>query len=195
MRHREFYVALGVPRDADAEAIRPAYRKIVTRYRRELDHNAEWMDENTEPTLSFRVMRTYSERRHSALFEPEPLAKGSSEVDRFFHGFIPEVEGPTKARRAGKDLYVELRLELDEARCGGLFPVHIPVIKDCPNCHEGKDEAMLCPLCSGTQRVTEDRMIEVVVPPGVQDGQIAHIAMEDVGLEHTDLVCNVLISK
>ncbi len=195
MRHREFYVALGVPRDADAEAIRPAYRKIVTRYRRALDPDAEWLDDNTEPTLHFRVMRTYSERRHSALFEPEPLAQGNSEVDRFFNGFIPEVEGPTKARRAGKDLYVELRLEPDEARIGGLYPVHIPVIKKCPTCHGAEDNALLCPLCNGSQRVTEDRMIEVVVPPGVTDGQVVHIAMEDVGLEHTDLVCTLVISS
>ena len=193
MKHREFYVALGVPREADADAIRPAYRKIVTRYRRELDQDL--LDETTEPALSFRVLRTYSERRHSTLFEPDPVIKPDSEVDRFFNGFVPEVEGPTKARRSGKDLYVELRLEREEARCGGLFPVHIPVIKDCPACFESEDESLVCSLCNGTHTVTEDRMIEVVVPPGVYDGQIARIAMEDVGLEHTDLVCNLLISS
>jgi len=193
MRHREFYVALGVPRDADADAIRPAYRRIVTRYRRKLD--PDQLDENTEPALSFRVLRTYSERRHSALFEPEPLARPNSEVDRFFNGFVPEVEGPTKARRSGKDLFVELRLEQDEARCGGLFSVHIPVIKDCPACSQAGDESLVCSLCNGSHTVTEDRMIEVVVPPGVKDGQVAHIAMEDVGLEHTDLICTLVISK
>ena len=139
MKHREFYVALGVPRDADADAVRPAYRKIVTRYRRELDPRNDPHEENTEPTLSFRVLRTYSERRHAALFELDGAAQGRAEVDRFFNGYVPEVDGGTKARRTGKDLYVELRLDREEARLGGLFPIHIPVIKRCPACQEPRD--------------------------------------------------------
>jgi DnaJ-class molecular chaperone len=193
---RHFYVALGIPREADTESVRVAYRKLVTRYRRMLDPEPEPLDDPTEPPLAFQVMRTYSERRHSALFDqPEPLVtKSDSEVDRFFSGYVPEVETRPRARRAGKDLFVELRLDEDEARRGGLFPVHIPVVKPCPSCASGGDEPLVCSFCGDARQVTEDRIVEVTVPPSVQHGQVARIAMDDVGLERTDLIVLVVIS-
>ena len=62
--------------------------------------------------LNFAVMRTYSERRHASLFDPETdSALGETEIDRYFDGFVPEVD-PTltprrRARPEGKDLFVE----------------------------------------------------------------------------------------
>lgn len=195
MKKRAFYVALGIPRDADPEAIQVAYRKVITRYRRLIEAE-DMFDEPTQPLLGFGVMRTYSERRHSTIFdEPERLGMGvGAEVDRFFGGFVPEVVSPPKARRAGKDLFVELRLDGKEARAGGLFPVHIPVVRTCPKCTGWEErEQLACSLCQGTCRVTEDRVVEVSVPPGVAHGQIARIAMEDVGLHDTDLIVHVLL--
>jgi DnaJ-class molecular chaperone len=195
MPHRRaFFIALGVPRGAPTETIRVAYRRVVNRYRQELTEPEE---ENTEPPLSFAVMRTYSERRHTALFDgpsPAPTTLGDSEVDRFYHGYVPEVM-PPRARREGKDLFVELRLDADEARAGGLFPVHIPVVKPCPSCADHSDEEghLSCTLCHGNHRVTEDRMVEVTVPPRVKHRQTARVAMEDVGLGETDLIIHVLV--
>jgi DnaJ-class molecular chaperone len=200
-RPRTFYVALGVPRGAETETIQPAYRRVVTRYRRMLegdDDPEDALDEPTEPPLDFRVMRSYSERRHGALFdEPEPLVNegARSEVDRFYEGFVPEV-APAKAVRTGKDLYVEIRLDPDEARRGGIFPVHIPVLRRCTACEgHGDEQAQLtCPVCQGSRKVTVDRMVEVTAPPGVTHGQVERLAMEDVGLDATDLVVLILVS-
>ncbi len=197
-RPRTFYVALGVPRGAETEAIQPAYRRVVTRYRRMLeadDEPEDGLDDPTEPPLDFRVTRTYSERRHGALFdEPEPLVSegARSEVDRYYEGFIPEVT-PSKARRTGKDLFVEIRLDPDEARRGGIFPVHIPVLRRCNACDD-EHAALTCPVCQGSRKMTVDRMVEVTAPPGVQHGQIERLAMEDVGLESTDLVVLILVN-
>lgn len=195
MPHRRaFFIALGVPKGAPTETIRVAYRRVVNRYRSELTEPEE---ENTEPPLSFAVMRTYSERRHTTLFDdPAPATQGESEIDRFYHGYVPEVM-PPRARKEGKDLYVELRLDAEEARVGGLFPVHIPVVKQCPCCsdHSDEEEHLSCTLCHGTHRITEDRMVEVTVPPRVKNRQVARVAMEDVGLGETDLIIHVLVDQ
>jgi len=116
-----------------------------------------------------------------------------SEVDRFFNGFVLEAVTPAKARHSGKDLYVELRLSQDEAQHGGIFSVHIPIRKRCPSCRDKENKSQVCSLCSATGQVTEDRVIEVTTPPAVQHGQTARVAMEDVGLSHTDLIVLVLV--
>jgi len=197
MQNRTFYVALGVPRGAEPESVQAAYRRVVTRYRRLLEAEDAIYDEPTMPPLHFAVQRSYSERRHGVIFDrPEPpAATGTTEVDRFFGGTVPEVpEGP-RARRAGKDLYVELRLDAGQARIGGLFSVHVPVVQHCPSCRPPLEEAqtLTCTTCQGTGTVTVDRVVEVTAPPGVTHGQVARVAMEDVGLDETDLVVMVLL--
>lgn len=189
MEHRRFFVALGVPRGADPGQVQVAYRNIVTRYRTPV--------EPEEESSNFHVLRSYSQRRHAALMEqqrdiqPEDIG----EIDRFFGGFVPEVlDEPTRARQAGKDLYVELRLSPAEARMGGLQPVHIPVIRRCPACMEHEEkERLVCKACGGSGRVSEDHLVEVAVPPQVKDGQRASVAMEDVGLGSTTLLVFVSV--
>jgi len=119
------------------------------------------------------------------------------EVDRFFGGFVPEVLDETvRARQTGKDLYVELRLSHSEARIGGLQPVHIPVIRQCPTCKEREEkQRLVCKTCGGSGRVSEDHLVEVAVPPRVKDGQRASVAMEDVGLGSTTLLVYVSVGE
>ncbi len=194
---RVFYIALGVPRGAEPERICVAYRQLVTRYRRVLESEEEFLDEPTQPPLRFGVLRSYSERRHGAIFDvPEPLsAQVRTEVDRYFGGVVPEVVDAPLARRTGKDLFVELRLTQEEARRGGIFPVHIPVLLPCPRCRDQQpeEEQLTCRLCQGKRYITVDRMVEITAPPGVPQGHIARVAMEDVGLDETDLIVSVVI--
>jgi hypothetical protein len=100
MENRSFFVALGTPRGEDAEKICVAYRKVITRYRAELDSTV--VEHVSEPILHFSVLRNYSERRHDRLFENQvpPVPTPEVEVDHFFGGFVPEVL-PTRARSTG----------------------------------------------------------------------------------------------
>lgn len=195
MERRTFYIALGVPRGVDPEAVSTAYRRVVARYREALEQFAEKLE--AEPPEKFAVARSYSERRHAGTFDdPEPLIpeRGESELDRFFDGFVAEAIPTPRARRAGKDLFVELRMDADAARRGGSFPVHIPVWRECPSCADRDEtEQLVCRNCDGTRRIAEDRTVDVFAPPGVRDGEAARIAMEDVGIDETDLIVKVIV--
>jgi len=200
MAKRTFYVALGIPRGVDPESIGVAYRKVVSRYREALETEDQPPSRQPQGQITgYSVMRSYSERRHAGRFEsPEPLipTHGETDLDRYFDGFVPEVVAPpARARAEGKDLFVELRLVADEAQRGGLFPVHIPVMRDCPSCTDlDEPQQLTCKQCRGSRRVTEDRTIDVTAPPGVQHGDAARIPMEDVGIEHTDLIVKVIVT-
>ncbi len=189
MEHRQFFVALGVPKEADTDTVQVAYRKVVARYRHA-------MQTGEQKPGAFSVLRTYSERRHAALFEEEGPAvpPAAGEVDQFYGGYVPEVPGTNRATPAGKDLFVELRISPDDARGGGIFPVHIPVLRQCPACAEDTDEELTCAACHGSGRVTDDHAVDVTIPPEVQNGQVARLAMADVGLGHTELIVRVLVS-
>ena len=190
MEHRNFFVALGVPKGADTDTVQVAYRKVIARYR-------DALQEGQQAPGAFSVLRTYSERRHAALFEHDGPAvpPASGEVDQFYGGFVPEVPGAHRATPAGKDLFVELRISPDDARRGGIFPVHIPVLRPCPSCEENKrEEGLVCSACHDTGRITDDHPVEVTVPPDVQNGQVARLAMQDVGLGHTQLIVRVQVS-
>ena len=190
MDHRQFFVALGVPKGADTDTVQVAYRKIVARYR-------DAMQEGEQAPAAFSVLRTYSERRHAVLFEHDGPAvpPASGEVDQFYGGFVPEVPGAHRATPAGKDLFVELRISPDDARRGGLFPVHIPVLRPCPSCMDSAgDDELVCPACHDTGRITDDHTVEVTIPPEVNNGQVARLAMADVGLGNTQLIVRVMVS-
>ena len=192
MDHRQFFVALGVPKGADTESIQVAYRKVVSRYRHAMQEAQEVGQD------SFAVVRTYSERRHAALFEAEGPAvpPASGEVDQYYGGFVPEVPDAHRATLSGKDLFVELRISPADARSGGIFPVHIPVLRPCPSCSETTEQKRLvCRACHGSGRVTDDHEVEVTVPPEVANGQVARLAMADVGLGHTELIVRVMIGE
>ncbi len=190
MEHRQFFVALGVPKGADTDTVQVAYRKVVARYR----HAMQGGEQKPE---AFTVVRTYSERRHAALFEQDGPAvpPAAGEVDEFYGGYVPEVPGTHRATPAGKDLFVELRISPDDARRGGIFPVHIPVLRPCPSCEDDeREEGLVCPACHDSGRITDDHAVDVTVPPEVGNGQVARLAMQDVGLGHTELIVRVLIS-
>lgn len=202
MKPRKFFVALGVPRGSDPEMVHVAYRKVVSRYRHELDStsvkplDASWVDESLTRQPRFTVLRPYSERRHSRLFEdlPSPESHDRSEIDRYYGGYVPDALNLPKARRSGKDLFVELRVSSEESKRGGLFSVHIPVIRRCPVCEGAPEVSVMCHCCEGTCQITEDRMVDLTTPPGLEHGQTARIPMEDVGLNKTDLVVFIQVS-
>ena len=94
----------------------------------------------------------------------------------------------------GKGLFVEVRLTDEEARAGGSYPVHIPVVRPCPTCHDTDEQArLICRSCRGAGHVTDDHMVEVTVPPRVAHGQLARLAMQDVGLGHTELLVRIVV--
>jgi len=189
MEHRQFFVALWVPKGADTDTVQVAYRKVVARYRHA-------MQEEEEAPHSFSVLRTYSERRHAELFDQDGPAvpPASGEVDQFYGGFVPEVPGAHRATLAGKDLFVELRISPHDARSGGIFPVHIPVVRSCPSCEDSEDNGLVCRTCHDTGRITDDHTVEVTVPPEVTNGLVARLAMADVGLGQTQLIVRVMVS-
>lgn len=215
----DFYVVLGISRDADLDQIKRAYRKLVKRYHP--DTSPQQPDKFLEVQRAYETLRDeHSRRAHDRATRkrtddtgqpvvvhtrggpvarrrgtapiPEDVRELCSTVDEFFAGWIPGLfTGGHTARH--KDLYVELILDPAEAAAGGLFPLRVPAEAICTDCGgTGTRAGLACTVCRATGRTVTYHPIEVSVPPGVADGTSRRLALDDIGLPGVDLV--VLVS-
>jgi DnaJ-class molecular chaperone len=209
----DYYIALGVSRDADLAKIKRAYRIIAKKYHpdvaqssddterfREIREAYETLaDEAKRQKYDQELARRDSRLRVSKVPElirgrkalVEHLELFTSPTDEFFEGIVPGFF--TRERRSiSKDLYFEAILSLTEARKGGLFPITVPVIEPCPQCTKsGFWEDFFCPLCLGHGAVHSERQFSLSIPPNVQHGTSIRISMEDIGLRNAYL--NVIV--
>ena len=52
----------------------------------------------------------------------------------------------------------------------GLGIAHWLQVETCPDCDDERAPSKHCPECEGTGNVTEERVVNVRIPPGVEDG-------------------------
>lgn len=229
---KDYYAALGLPRDADAETIKKAYRKAALQHhpdRNPGDRSAE--EKFKECAEAYEVLSDPEKRRLYDAYGEEGLsARG---VRHGFHGFedifssFADIFGegafgfgfggqrPRRRVRKGRDLSHEISVTLEEvvrgstrkikvrkpapcAECGGTGAAGPEAIQTCPQCQgsgavtrvsrqgfatfqttstcalcggSGKRITAVCSRCSGEGMVRVEKVVEVQIPPGVEDGQ------------------------
>lgn len=211
---RNYYVILGVSKDANLEKIKKAYRNVAKKYHPDTGGSAEDKEKFLEIKEAYETLANEAsrkkydrelERQASGLgiaSVPRMVRKRTSffdeidslfsRVDDLFSGFLPGFF--ERRERSGKDLYVEAILSPAEAARGGLIPLTVPIIEPCPRC--GTDmmwNSFLCPVCHGYGRVRAERRFSLRVPPHVRHGTEIRVSMEDIGLINTYLIATVLI--
>src|SRR3954452_12291059 len=62
MKYKDYYAALGVPRDADIDAIKKAYRKLARQYHPDVSKEEDAEDRFKEVSEAYEVLRD-SEKR------------------------------------------------------------------------------------------------------------------------------------
>ena len=191
---RNFYVVLGVSRDADHSQIRNAHRRLVRLYHP--DTGTGSIEKFTEVQKAYETLADKEAKRlYDESLPPErpihtrvqPAPKPAriqnsdlglfSDIDDFLGGWLPGffTTGRTASRR--KDLYVEIVLDPEEAARGGLFPLKIPVYEKCNECGaSGYVGVFLCTSCGGNGVVQTHREIEISMPARVTDGTRARLS-------------------
>lgn len=164
---RDYYATLGVPRDADRDSIRKAFRALAATYH---------PDVSTEPDadLRFREIREayevlssteararYDRRGFTRVPSPprrtrsEPAPDGPDPLDDLFDLVVP---APAPGER-GADVAVELELDAREARRGAARGVRFTSWELCEACAgagaPAGSRARTCGRCSGSGRVRE----------------------------------------
>ncbi len=164
---RDYYEVLGVPKDASAQDIKSAYRKLALKLhpdRNPGDPEAE--EKFKEAAEAYSVLSDGDKRQrydaygHAGLggaggagFDPTIFADFSDILGDFF-GFGRRTRGP----RRGADLRYDLELTFEQAAFGTETDLQIPRSEACSDCG-GTGAApgtkpTGCPACGGAGQVT-----------------------------------------
>lgn len=179
---RDYYEVLGVSRDADADEIKKAYRKLAFEYHPDRNGGSKEAEAKfREATEAYEVLRdpdkrsAYDRYGHAGVQGAGTGGAGFGGFDfadaleifmRDFGGFsgFEDLFGQRGGRRGGRggarrgqDMQVRTTLTLEEVATGARKSVRVAVLNPCKSCGgtggEGGAAPVACPTCDGTGEV------------------------------------------
>ncbi|HEV7898001.1 MAG TPA: molecular chaperone DnaJ [Planosporangium sp.] len=148
MANKDYYGILGVRRDASADEIKRAYRKLAREYHPDVNPDPTAQEKFKDISAAYEVLSDPAKREMVDL-GGDPLAPGGGApgpgaggpfvgfqdiMDAFFGGTT--ARGPRPRVRPGADAILRLELDLHETAFGVETPITV-------------DTAVLCTTCSG----------------------------------------------
>ncbi|MFZ5590696.1 MAG: molecular chaperone DnaJ [Bacillota bacterium] len=174
MAKRDYYEVLGVSRQASAEEIKKAYRKLARQYHPDANPNDKDAEAKFKEiaeayeVLSDPEKRARYDRFGHAGFDGQGFGGqgfggfegfgadfgGLGDIfDMFFGGGTRRRRGPEK----GADLRVDLELTLEEAAFGVERDIKVPREEECTTCGGSGaapgTKAQVCPACNGSGQI------------------------------------------
>jgi molecular chaperone DnaJ len=166
---RDYYEVLGVRRDASANEIHKAYRRLARQYHPDVNKSPDAEEQFKEINEAYQVLSDEEKRAVYDRFGHSGLEGGFSDFpgftdlgdvfESFFGGF-----GRARAQRgpqAGEDLRVDLTLTFEEAVFGAEKELEVERLEICPTCQgsgaEPGSQPIRCPECGGTGQVRRVR--------------------------------------
>lgn len=171
MAKQDFYELLGVGREASADEIKKAYRKLAMQHHPDRNPGDKKAEQNfKEITEAYDVLKDEQKRAaydrfgHAAFEQgsrgPGDFGFGGGGFADIFEEMFGSVMGGGRGANGtarGNDLRYNLEITLEEAFKGRETQVRVPTLVGCEACHGSGAEAgsrpANCPTCRGTGRV------------------------------------------
>jgi DnaJ-class molecular chaperone len=174
---KDYYVILGVSRDASTATIKRAYRRLARRLHPDMapDSSAEARDlQAAYETLADAERR----RRYD-----ESLGRMEDRFSPLSWSFLrsPAAGDLRRPVRPGT-LSGEILLTPREAAAGGVLPLDVPLLTTCPSCEGTGGFVFDCGRCDGEGKVERRFPVPVRIPPGVREGTVFQVAADEPGV-------------
>ena len=174
MAKRDFYEVLGVPKNANDDEIKKAYRKLAMKHhpdRNQGDAAKAAEEKFKEAKEAYEMLSdpqkraAYDQHGHAGV-DPNmrggPGAEGFGGFGEAFGDIFGDIFGGQRARGGrqvyrGNDLSYAMEISLEEAAAGKDAQIRIPSWDDCDTCHgtgaKPGTSAKTCPSCHGSGSV------------------------------------------
>ncbi len=167
----DYYGTLGVRRDADADEIKKAYRRLARELHPDVNPDPRTQDRFKEITQAYEVLSD-PEKRQMYDLGADPFAPGggsaagfgagfpfSDIMDAFFGGGGAAGRGPRSRARRGRNATVRVELDLSECAFGTTRDIAVDTAVVCPTC-SGEGTApgthpTTCDVCNGRGEVSQ----------------------------------------
>jgi len=181
MEFRDYYQTLGVSRDAPADEIRKAFRRLARKYHPDVSKEPDAEAKMKEVNEAYAVLSDPEKRaaydqlgrgyRPGEEFRPPPDWDAGFEFSRHdfrgaeFSDFFAELFGRMGAHGQGEDHYAKVLLDIEDAFVGATRQI-----------------ALRVPKVDTRGRVAlETRTLDVKIPAGVREGQLIRLAGQGAG--------------
>ena len=168
---RDYYNILNVNRDADADEIKKAYRKLAIQFHPDKNPgNKEAENKFKEATEAYEVLRTPEKRQIYDRFGHAGLEGGGSNfggagvnLDEVFEDVLGEFwsafGGGRQTSKRGRDLQYNLEVSLEDVIHGKAVTIDMPRVESCSTC-EGSGakpgtRPATCPQCHGRGQISQ----------------------------------------
>ena len=178
----DYYELLGIPRDADTDQIKKAYRKLAMRYHPDRNDGAEAEERFKEVTEAYEVLRDPEKRKLYDRYGEAGLKRGAGAgagfgggafnfadafevfMREFGGGGLGDVFGGGGRRRGrgprrGSSLKVSVTVDLEEAARGAERTIRVKTLDPCERCDgsgaEPGTSPERCRTCGGAGEVRQ----------------------------------------
>jgi curved DNA-binding protein len=178
---KDYYQTLGVAREASADEIRKAFRKLARKYHPDVSKEADAEARMKEVNEAYAVLSDPEKRaaydqlgrgfRPGEEFRPPPDWDAGFEFSHHdfqgadFSDFFSELFGRMGARGHGQDHYAKVLLDVEDAFLGAARQIALRV----PRVDESGRVAL------------RTRTLEVKIPAGVREGQLIRLVGQGAG--------------
>lgn len=185
---QDLYELLGVPRDADGDTIKKAYRRLARQLHPDVNPDPTTQERFKEVSHAYEVLSDPQKRRQYDL-GGDPFSGGGAAgfgqgagfsftdiMDAFFGGQPSAAggRGPKPRARRGQDALIRLEVGLAEAAFGTARELQV-------------DTAVLCPACQGGGAAPGTHPIPCETCHG--QGEVAHVQRSFLGEVRTVRPC------
>ena len=190
MAKKDYYDILGVGKNASADEIKSAYRKLAKQYHPDLNKTPEAQNKFKEINEAYEVLGDPQKKSNYDQFGSAegPGANGMNFDDIFggaggfsggFGDIFEDIFGAfgggrrSKVMEKGQDINVQITINFEDAISGCNKDIEITRFEKCPDCNgTGKLIRDKGSKCGGKGYEKIKRRISVKIPAGIDNGQV-----------------------